>query len=116
MGTIELQQEIKALLAKLNWSQKRLAREVYFAKYDDEDDAEINRFEEKLKKDLSRKTTKSELLESYLTVITQHRDFEKLDLIMPSYHPSDVLSREMQKEMYGISKQINQLLDENHSQ
>ncbi|WP_462166404.1 hypothetical protein [Pseudoalteromonas sp. GB43] len=55
MGTTELQEEIKSLLGRLKWSQKRLGRELYYAKYDDDDVVEVSRHEEKVKKESNKK-------------------------------------------------------------
>lgn len=73
MDTLELQKEIKKLIGKLGWSQKRLGREVYIATFDDCE--EITKFEEKAKKDLSRKTTNAERLHEYLKIISHHHEF-----------------------------------------
>lgn len=112
MGTIELQKEIKIILAKLDWSQKRLGREVYMAKFDHDNDDEIRQYEEKIKKDLSRPTTKPELLNSYLDIISQHRDFEKLDVVLPTYYKSDILEGPVEKGLGDISKMVSQLVEE----
>jgi hypothetical protein len=110
MGTIELQNEIKSLIAKLKWSQKRLGREFCIAIHDYDNDDEIRRYEEKVKKDLSRSTTKPELLLSYLEVISQHSEFENLDLVIPFYRKSGVLSDVTEKGMNSISKSISNLI------
>lgn len=109
MGTAELQEEIKSLLGKLKWSQKRLGRELYYAKYDDDDAVEISRSEEKAKKDLSRKSTKPEVLQSYLDVIVQHNEFKKLDIVVPVYQKSGALSEDVERGMLQISKVISEL-------
>ena len=109
MGTVELQNEIKSILAKLKWSQKRLGREFYIAKHDYDDDVEIKRYEEKVKKDLSRERIKPELLFSYLDVISQHNEFKNLDVIIPQYRKSNVLSDTMEVGMNDISKLISKL-------
>jgi hypothetical protein len=110
MGTKELQKEIKIMLGKLKWSQKKLGREFYYAKHEFEDDlTEINRYEEKAKKDLSRNTTKPEILQSYLNLISQHNEFKGLDIIIPPYTKSGALSDEMERGMQRISKLITNL-------
>jgi len=109
MGTVELQNEIKSILAKLKWSQKRLGREFYIAKHDYDDDNEIRQHEEKVKKDLSRKTTKPELLASYLEVISQHNEFQNLNIVIPSYFKSGVLSDTVELGMSNVSKLISKL-------
>jgi transcriptional regulator with XRE-family HTH domain len=110
--TRELQTIIKELCTRAGWSQKRLAREIYIAsqEYDDEDDIEINRFEEKLKKALSRPTTKPEQLQHYLDVMRDMTAIEKTDLIVPQYHSSKVLEPELEKAMLEISKELTKKL------
>lgn len=109
MGTTELQKEIKSLLAKLKWSQKRLGREFYIAKHDYDDDVEIMRYEEKVKKDLSRKSIKPELLISYLEVISLHKEFQNLNVVIPSYYKLGVLSETMEVGMSKMSKLIGEI-------
>ena len=113
METAELQEEIKNLLAKLNWSQKRLGGEFYDSKYEfEDDDVERARYEEKAKKHLSRSTTKREILKSYLDVILHHDEFKKLDLVVPTYKRSGLLSEEMEVGMENISKLISNIVSE----
>lgn len=110
MGTMELQEEIKRLLGKLKWSQKRLGRELYYAKYDDDDVVEISRHEEKVKKDLIRKSTKTEVLQSYMDIIVNHDEFQKLDLMVPKYQKTGVLSEHMESGMNNISRLVGNLI------
>lgn len=110
--TQELQAIIKELCARAGWSQKRLAREIYITlqEYDDEDDIEINRFEEKLKKALSRPTTNPEQLQRYLDVMRDMNAIKKADLIVPQYHSTNVLDPELEKAMLEVSKQLTKRL------
>ncbi|MDN3653425.1 hypothetical protein QWY77_11795 [Thalassotalea ponticola] len=110
MGTEELQKEIKKLLGMLKWSQKRLGRELYYTKYEDDDELEVARFEEKVKKDLSRSTTKPVLLKSYLDLITHHDEFKSLGIIVPTYQKTEVLSASMESGMFEISKMVEKLV------
>jgi hypothetical protein len=112
MGTEELQKEIKRLLGKLKWSQKRLGREFYYLKHDDDDPVEISRYEEKAKKDLLRKSTSPNVLQSYLDLIVQHNEFKKLDIIIPIYQQSGFLSEGIERGMVKISKIISELSSE----
>ncbi|WP_019601170.1 hypothetical protein [Teredinibacter turnerae] len=112
MGTAELQEEIKKLLSKLKWSQKRLGRELYYVKHNDDDAVEISRYEEKAKKDLVRKSTKPEVLQTYLDIIIKHDEFQKLDIIVPAYQRIGVLSDNMESGMYRISKLVSKLTSE----
>ncbi|TEW52651.1 hypothetical protein [Psychromonas algicola] len=110
MNTLELQNEIKKIIGELGWSQKRLGREIYIATFDDDNDDEIKKFEEKIKKDLSRKTIAPQKLKGYLEIISRHHEFEKLDIILPIYKKSHVLSNTIQTGMMKISKEIHKNL------
>lgn len=110
--TQELQAIIKELCDRVGWSQKQLAREIYIElhEYDDEDDIEIKRFEEKLKKALNRQTTNPELLQRYLDVMRDMNVIKKADLVVPQYHSSNVLDPELEKAMLEVSKQLTKRL------
>jgi len=93
------------------WSQNRLAREIYVATYEYDDDDEINKFEERLKKELSRKTTKSERLLQYLSIITRHNEFKNLDVIAPSYIKGKSLSDKLSNGLKALSRKISKDLE-----
>jgi hypothetical protein len=109
-NTEKLQKDIKEIIAKLGWSQNRLAREIYMSENAVDNDDEITRFEGKLKKELFRSTTKPERLNEYLDIIARHPEFEKLDIIIPRYHSSGILSEEMETGMKKISLMISKKL------
>ena len=99
MTTKEMQNEINEIISKLSWSQYRLADVLYTAKYDDDGNVEDkngktdkDRCYEKLKKELTRSSTKPALLESYLQIICNDREFEKLDCVKPFYVKHDDLN------------------------
>lgn len=52
------------------------------------------------------------MLQSYLDLIVQHNEFKKLDIIVPIYRRSDVLSEGMERGMVKISKLISELASE----
>lgn len=112
MNTKDLQTEIKLMIGKLKWTQKRLAREIYTETHEYDNDIEIGRFEESLKKDLSRESTKPERLMEYIKIISRHDEFKRLDIIVPIYISTETLSPLMKDEMKRISSCINMLLDE----
>jgi hypothetical protein len=107
MDTTSAQREIKYTISKLGWSQNRLAREIYVATFDFDDDDEINRLEERLKKELTRKTTKPERLLEYLSIIYRHNEFKNLDLIAPSYTEGTSLSPTLKAGMKAISEKLS---------
>jgi len=107
-STQELQKELKNIIAQLGWSQNRLAREIYVNENEDDNVDEITRFEGKLKKELIRPTTKPQRLNHYLDIISRHPDFDKLDIIIPRYYSSGILSEEMEVGMRNISQMISE--------
>lgn len=113
MEAKDLQKEIKSLLDKLNWSLPKLAEVIYVEKIDDDEmqdeAAAIKKFESKLKKQLSRNTTKADLLKEYLLIISNHSDFSKLGLVTPYYTKSNKLSNTMESGMQNISKVITEM-------
>lgn len=110
--TQELQAIIKALSARAGWSQKHLAREIYWELHDDEDEVEMQRFEETFKKALSRSTTKPEQLQRYLDIMRDITAIKKADLILPQYHSTNVLDPELEKAMLEVSKELTKRLDD----
>lgn len=76
--TVELQKQLKDLLAEIGWSKRKLAEEIVndAARSGKPEDAnrEPNQEYEKIKKMLSRKTTKPETLQQYINFIVQHRE------------------------------------------
>ncbi|MCC5796306.1 MAG: hypothetical protein JJU48_03135 [Methylophaga sp.] len=110
--TQELQAIIKHLCNRVGLSQKSLARAIYIAsqEYDDEDEIEIKRFEEKFKKALNRPTTAPQQLQGYLDVMRDITAIKKADMIVPQYHSTNVLDPELEKAMLEISKEITKKL------
>ncbi|CAM3474293.1 hypothetical protein [Parendozoicomonas haliclonae] len=108
--TQNLQKTIKDDLKRLRWSQKRLARELYVATYDYDDDEEMGRYEERVKKDLQRPTTSPQRLNEYLRVIHQHNEYQNLCQFVPAYFSTGALSEALEAEMRDISREIGEEL------
>lgn len=70
--TLQLQAEIKRLIQRLGKSQNEAARFIYTETYEFDDEDEIKRFEGKFKKQLQRKTTKPEFLQTYLDILSRN--------------------------------------------
>jgi hypothetical protein len=111
MGTNEVQKQIKEMIAGLGWTQKKLARVIYTELNDFDDEAEIIKFEERLKKDLTRSTVKIEKLECYLSIISRHPEFEKMDVVITNYKPTSFISSFLVKEMKATSKLLDETLE-----
>lgn len=108
--TLELQHAIDWLIARVGWSRKALARQLYWELHDVDDEVELKRFEERLKKELTRPTTKPELLERYLDILRQLPQVEKAGLVIPQYIPSKHLDADIEAALTDFSKDLSKAL------
>lgn len=109
--TQRLQDEIKGLIKQLGWSQKRFARELQ-AMDDDADtwtavEEETSRYEERVKKQLTRPTVAPELLRRYLQQLQSHEAFANLDVIVPYFEADASLPQELLEGMRKISAMLD---------
>lgn len=105
--TQNLQHEIKTLIKQVGWSQNQLAEMLYVVAHEVDNDKELEQFKGRFKKELTRSTTKPEKLSRYLDLMLEDDRFQKLGLIRPKYVPNAKLSKEMQRAMQEISKEIS---------
>ncbi|WP_027330545.1 hypothetical protein [Marinimicrobium agarilyticum] len=113
MGTKEveeLQKAIKDLCARVGWSQKQLARELHWELDDVQNEDEERQFEERLKKDLFRATTKPGRLQYYLDIMRALPDVEKADLVVPHYNSTKELDPELESALTELSAEITRKL------
>lgn len=115
LNSVELQKAIKIELKKIGWSLKRLAREYYIETHDEYecDEEELVRFEEKVKKEFSRSTTKLERLLVYLGFVENHYDYSAINKVKPVYVPSDAIDNECISNMKEVSRYISSELIKN---
>lgn len=113
MGTqrdiLETQALIKRLAAELGWSQNRLADVLYTELHDWDDEDEMSKFRERLKKELQRPTTKMERLRVYLDLLVAHPDVKKLDVVFNKHIPLNAISTSLSQGLMKISQEIDQL-------
>lgn len=105
--TLELKYQIKELVTELGWSQNRLAQIVYTEMNDWDDDDAILKFQERLKKELQRSTTKPEKLQRYLEIIVSHPEAQKLDIVLNKYVPQGSITASLSRGMGDISQEID---------
>ncbi|MBU2114676.1 MAG: hypothetical protein KKE94_13020 [Gammaproteobacteria bacterium] len=76
-----LQDEIIAMQKRLGWTKARLAEVIHCELFEENEDEapSVQNFTESLKKQLTRLTTASELLERYIQIISEHPDYRKAD-------------------------------------
>ena len=108
--TLELQKAIESLIARVGWSRKALARQLHWELNDTDDDEELKRFEERLKKELTRPTTKPELLERYLDVLRRLPVVEKAGLVVTQYVATKHLDPDIESVLMDLSKDLSQSL------
>lgn len=110
--TQRLQDEIKSLIKQLGWSQKRFARELQAMDDDDPErwttgEEETSRYEERVKKQLTRPTVAPELLRRYLQQLQSHEAFANLDVMVPYFEADASLPRELLEGMRKISAMLD---------
>ena len=116
MSTEELQSQIKSLIAELNWKLPKLA-EVLFVAFNDDDvcdeNIEIEKFYEKLKGHLKRKSTPPGLLKNYINIITNNSEYIKSNVVVPKYIPAQSISESLRSELELTSKAITRRISGN---
>ncbi len=110
MGTLELQKEIENIISQFGWSRNKLARVLYMSLNDVDNEEDIRKFEERLKKHLTRKTTSVGKLQGYIKILSQQPEFLKTDLVLNRYVPDQSISLFLRAKMEKISKDIDEKL------
>jgi 3-hydroxyacyl-CoA dehydrogenase len=67
---------------QIGWTNTQLANVIYCELHEEDDDELMNKFAEKLKKQLKRDTTSPELLQRYIQLISNHHDFRRADFVL----------------------------------
>lgn len=108
--TDRLQREIKGLIRRLGWSQKRFARELQAMDEDGDwvTSKEVGQYEERVKKHLTRTTVPPELLGRYLQQLQQHEEFTKLNVVVPHFIADGDFSEEFVQGMRLISVALDE--------
>ncbi|HCM0830564.1 TPA: hypothetical protein N2774_004632 [Vibrio parahaemolyticus] len=109
MGTLELQNKVKIYLKELDWSYYHLAEAVY--EYENDDFGhreEIETLKEKIKKQLSRATTKCSVLTHYINVIEESEKFINLKKKKLVHYSHDVNGVEMEQFLISVSRSIEE--------
>lgn len=109
MGTKVKQKQIKALLQQLNLSINNFAGLVYEARYDDNDEAAEQKLAENIKKQLQRKTTKEEVLDSYLDILADQPSYQALNLdkVRSQYVSHSCLNDDVTMSLTELSSELD---------
>lgn len=109
--TIELQNSLKSLLREVGWSKKKLAKKIIadHERAGNIDNRDVQMEYEKLKKLLSRPTTKPEQLKAYINFLITHRETKQHKFIK---HPAinldefEVWEQEILKGVAQVSSEF----------
>ncbi|WP_351077887.1 hypothetical protein [Shewanella sp. CAL98-MNA-CIBAN-0140] len=109
MGTEIKQKQIKELLQKLNLSINNFAGLVYEALYDDNNDEAEKKLAENIKKQLQRKTTKEEVLDSYLDILVELPSYQglNLDKVRSQYVGHSCLNDDITMSLRSLSAELD---------
>lgn len=100
------QQELKEWLRKVGLSQNEFAA-LYLLEFDENcTDEDIKRFQENFKKQLTRKTTKPEIIDNYLSFLFTTEKFKEVGYFKPQSHTDDLLGENVKRIMRNISKKL----------
>lgn len=104
------QNELKDWITKIGMTQKYFIGQYSIDNFYNCTDDEIDQYYEKFKKELSRKSTKIEVLEKYFSYLYDLEEFKKIGYIKPTFISSDCFSEDFDEKMKNISKMITEEL------
>lgn len=111
---INKQKELKDWITKIGMTQKYFIGQYCIETFENHLDEEIEQYYEKFKKELSRKTTKVEVLDKYFEFLYSLEEFKKVGYVKPIYVEDKSFDDLFNKRMKHISKQItNDLINKN---
>jgi len=106
------QLEIKSWLKKISLSQNEFAA-LFMDSVDEEaSKKEITKFQDSFKKQLKRKSTSLERLDTYLNFLFSLEKFKEAGFVRPQSYSDDILEPAAAKMMENISKKLTQKYQE----
>lgn len=100
----QLKNEIIAIRKLLGWSNSKLAEVIAVDESDDEVD--MIKFAEKLKKQFQRNTTPVELLEGYLRIVKNHSDYKKKNRVVANPIRLDVVDSRVLFALQAMAAEV----------
>lgn len=109
----EKQKELKDWITKIGMTQKYFIEQYCIENFESFSEEEIIQYYEKFKKEISRKTTKIEVLDKYFEFLYSLDEFKKVGYIKPvCIKRVDLFNSDFDEKMKKISKEItNQLIN-----
>lgn len=117
MGTEEIDTrqalvwQIKEAFKRLGWSERKTAYRLYDATAPNyEDEVEAERFYQRFKKDLARKTTPLDKLHIYISIIESLPEYQEARFSFVKHVKDPILPDVIEEEMKAISKRLSDTL------
>ena len=104
----ETKAELVKWIKKLGLTNNIFAERVFYYMNDSDNEKEIKKFQAKFNKLMQRDSTKLELIESYLDILYEQPEFEKLGFIKPRNIFEDDFDEHFNVSMKNISKAITE--------
>lgn len=109
MGKNEVSEKLSTLkswLNKIGLSQNEFAALFYDEHHEHCIEEDVDRFKEKIKKQLNRQSTKIELIESYLNFLFTTEKFKEAGYFRPQCSSDGILDPEVVKLMKKTSEEL----------
>jgi hypothetical protein len=106
----ERQKELKNWITEIGMTQKYFIGQYCSDIFENYLDEEREQYYEKFKKELTRKTTKIEVLDKYFKYLYSLEEFKKAGYVKPFYIEDDDCNKEFNNRMKNISKEITDKL------
>ncbi len=101
----EKQDELKNWITKIGMTQKYFIEQYCIDNFNFTDE-EIEQYYEKFKKELTRNTTKKEVLDKYFEFLYSLEEFKKIGYVKPFYIDDGTFDKDFNARMKKISKMI----------
>lgn len=106
----ERQKKLKEWIIKIGMTNKYFIESYCISIFNNPQEKEIGQYYEKFRKEITRKTTKVEVLEKYFEFLYSLDEFKKVGYVKPLYVEDDSFDDEFNKRMNKISKEITEQL------
>ena len=105
----EKQKDLKEWITKIGMTQKYLIEQYCIDNFNFTDE-EIEQYYEKFKKEITRTTTKIEVLDKYFEFLYSLDEFKKVGYVKPFYIDDGTFDKNFNEKMKKISENITNFL------
>ncbi|AXX84652.1 MULTISPECIES: hypothetical protein [Aliarcobacter] len=105
----EKQKDLKEWITKIGMTQKHFIEQYCIDNFNFTDE-EIEQYYEKFKKEITRTTTKIEVLDKYFEFLYSLDEFKKIGYVKPFYIDDGTFDKNFNEKMKKISENITNFL------